>query len=231
MIRGWARTSLIDFPEHVASVVFTGGCSFRCPMCHNAGLVLNPEDLEKIDEEEILAFLDRRAGLIDGFVVSGGEPTLQAGLPSLLRRVRERGLAIKLDTNGYHPERLQRLLEAGLLDYVAMDIKAPPEAYARLAGLEMMDLGRIEASIELLRKSDLRIEFRTTVVPGWITGEDILKIGRWLHGAPVYALQQFRPQGTLQPEMGVLEPYPANEIYAMAASVREHFGKVDVRGV
>ncbi|MBN2554737.1 MAG: anaerobic ribonucleoside-triphosphate reductase activating protein [Anaerolineales bacterium] len=231
MIRGWVRTSLIDYPEHVASVVFTGGCSFRCPMCHNAGLVLNPESLAKVDEEEVFAFLDRRAGLVDGFVVSGGEPTLQAGLPSLLRRVRERSLAIKLDTNGYHPECLQRLLEEGLLDYVAMDIKAPPDGYARLAGLKQLDMTRIAASIDLLRTSDVSFELRTTVVPQWLQEDDILAIGRWLDGAPHYVLQQFRPQGTMDSQLQALEPYPAEEIHAMAASVRTHFDRVDVRGV
>jgi len=231
LIRGWARTSLIDFPEHVASVVFTGGCSFRCPMCHNAELVLRPEALPVIAPEDVLEFLRRRKGLVDGLVVTGGEPTLQRDLPDFMRRAREEGVALKLDTNGYHPEPLQRLLEDGLLDYVAMDVKAPPESYAILAGLKEMDLARINTSIHLLRTSGVAHEFRTTVVPDWLHAEELLAIGRWLQGESRYVLQQFRPQGTLDPRLESLEPYSAEDLRSMAVAVQPFFHEVLVRGL
>ena len=231
MIYGWIRTSFIDYPDHVASVLFTGGCSFRCPMCHNADLVLHPESLDMIPLDEVFAFLERRRGLIDGVVFSGGEPTLRNDLPAVLRKAKENGLDIKLDTNGYHPDRLRPLLEEGLLDYIAMDVKSPPEGYARLAGLPALDFERIATSIHMLRTSGREVEFRTTVVPDWLTQEDIREIGQMLQGAPRYVLQQFRPERTLVAELESLQPYPREVLEAMADSVRPWFDEVLVRGV
>jgi len=231
VIYGWIRTSFIDYPEHVASVLFTGGCSFRCPMCHNADLVLHPEALEIIPLDDVFAFLERRRGLIDGVVFTGGEPTLRQDLPGVLRRVKQQRLDVKLDTNGYHPDRLRPLLEEGLVDYVAMDFKAPPELYPKLAGVPDLDLDRIFTSVELLQSSGIDHEFRTTVVPKWLTLEDIRAIGRLLEGAPRYVLQQFRPQRTLISELEELQPYTREVLQSMAEAVLPWIDEVILRGV
>ena len=237
-LKGWVRTSLIDFPDRIATVLFTGGCNFRCPMCHNADLVLHPEDSPDLSQEEVWDFLSRRAGLVDGVVITGGEPTLQIDLAPFLRRVRALDLDIKLDTNGYRPDVLAALLSEGLLDYVALDVKAPPEKYALLVGwadgstglTKVLDLTRVERSIELLRSSDLSYEFRTTVVPGLLVEEDIEKIARWIAGAERYVLQQFRPSHTLDPALEQVSPYPMERLQEMAGRVDRWVAQVAVRG-
>lgn len=229
-LKGWVRTSLIDYPDHIATVLFTGGCNFRCPMCHNADLVARPGELPTLPEEKMWDFLERRAGLVDGVVITGGEPTLQTDLLPFLRRVRERGLDVKLDTNGYRPDVLAALLDAGLVDYVALDVKAPPEKYPLLAGLDDLDVTRLERSIELLRDSGLAYEFRTTVVPGLLVEEDVEEIARWIAGAERYVLQQFRPLGTLDPDLEMVHPYPSERLQEMARRAERWVKQVIVRG-
>lgn len=226
---GWARTSLIDFPGEIATVLFTAGCNFRCPMCHNAELVLHPNRLPEIREAELWAFLEKRAGLVTGVVVTGGEPTLQSDLPDFLRRVRALGYAVKLDTNGYRPQVLETLLAGGLVDYVAMDVKGPPEGYAALAGLPEIDLERVARSRELLIGGPIPYEFRTTVVPGLLAEPEVEAIARWIAGAARYVLQQFRAQGTLDPALEGRAPYPLARLEAMAARARPFVHEVQVR--
>jgi pyruvate formate lyase activating enzyme len=228
-LKGWQRTSLIDYPGHIATVLFTGGCNLRCPMCHNADLVLNPQALPTLPEDELLAFLAQREGLVDGVVITGGEPTLQADLSSFVVRLRESGLDVKLDTNGYRPEVLERLLQSGLVDYVAMDVKAPPEKLPLLTGRADADHGRIGRSIELLRCSRVSYEFRTTVVPGMLNGADIEAVARWIAGADRYVLQQFRPVNTLDPALETVSPYPTETLRRMAEAARKWVGEVIVR--
>ncbi|MGC9348921.1 MAG: anaerobic ribonucleoside-triphosphate reductase activating protein [Anaerolineae bacterium] len=235
-IRGWVRTSLIDFPGHIATVLFTGGCDFRCPMCHNADLVLKPGALPAVAPEDVWRFLSQRQGKLTGVVVTGGEPTLQPDLGDFLRAVQDLGYAAKLDTNGYRPDVLGRLLEARLLDYVAMDIKAPPEDYARLAGLPDLDLARIETSIELLCQGDISYEFRTTVVPGLLKDDDIDAIARWLackgdRATVRYHLQQFRSLHTLDPALASAVPYTVQRLQEMASRARRWLDRVSVRGI
>ncbi len=229
--RGWVRTSLIDYPDHVATVLFSGGCNFRCPMCHNADLVRRPHELPQVAEQELWAFLERRRGMVDGVVLSGGEPTLQADLLPFLRRLRPFGLDVKLDTNGYRPDVLAALLEEGLVDCVAMDVKAPPDKYALLSGLPAVDVEAISRSIDLLRGSAVACEFRTTVVPGWLVEEDVEAIARWIAGARRYVLQSFRPVGTLDPALSQRVPYPAERLHEMAAVAGRWVEAVTVRGV
>lgn len=229
-IKGWVHTSLIEYPDHIATVLFTGGCDLRCPMCHNADLVTQHREMPTLSEEEVWAFLEQRAGLVDGVVISGGEPTLQAGLPSFLRRVQERGLDAKLDTNGYHPDVLAALLDKGLVNYVAMDVKAPPKKYPLLAGRADLDVTRIERSIALLRDSGLAYEFRTTLVPGLLSEEDVEEIARWIAGAERYVLQQFRPQGTLDPDLEKAHPYPRERLQEMAGRAERWVKQVMLRG-
>ena len=229
-LKGWVRTSFIDYPAHIATVLFTGGCNFRCPMCHNADLVLRPGELPTLPDEEVWEFLERRVGLLDGVVITGGEPTLQSDLASFIRRVRERGLDVKLDTNGYRPGVLGALLDEGLVDYVAMDVKAPPEKYSILSGEAEVDVARVAHSIELLRGSGIACEFRTTVVPGLLSDEDVESIARWIAGAEQYVLQQFRPLGTLDPALEAVNPYPPDRLRRMADLAGRWVGRAVVRG-
>ncbi|MBN1954631.1 MAG: anaerobic ribonucleoside-triphosphate reductase activating protein [Anaerolineae bacterium] len=230
-IKGWVRTSLIDYPGHIATVLFTAGCNFLCPMCHNSELVLRPDQLPDLPQQELWSFLSRRAGLVDGVVITGGEPTLDPDLPSFLRQLRTAGFPVKLDTNGYRPQVLAVLLEEGLVDYVAMDVKAPPDKYPLLAGRENVDCTRLQRSIDLLQDSAISCEFRTTVIPGWLDEEDVEAIARWIAGARSYVLQQFRPQNTLDPALAALSPYPLERLEGMAARAAQWVEGVTVRGV
>jgi pyruvate formate lyase activating enzyme len=228
-LKGWVRTSLIDYPEHIATVLFTAGCNLRCPSCHNASLVLRPGELPRLPEEEVWEHLARRAGLLDGIVLTGGEPTLQPDLLPFLRRLRTLPLAIKLDTNGFRPDVLEAVLAEGLLDYVAMDVKAPPEKYALLAGRPGLDLAPLQRSMALLRASAIAYEFRTTVVPGLLQEEDLAAIARWLEGSPRYFLQQFRAVSTLDPALESAIPYPLGRLQAMAGICAPFVDQVEVR--
>ncbi|MDY7080371.1 MAG: anaerobic ribonucleoside-triphosphate reductase activating protein [Chloroflexota bacterium] len=228
-LKGWTRTSLIDFPDHISTVLFTGGCNFRCPPCHNADLVLRPGELPNLPLEEVRAFLTRRAGLVDGVVITGGEPTLQNGLIPSLCRARERGLDVKLDTNGYRPDVLAVLLDERLVDYVAMDVKAPPGKYSLLAGRTDLDVNRLERSITLLQDSGIPYELRTTVVPGLLDEDDVEEIARWVAGAGRYVLQQFRPLHTLDPALEAVTPYPVERLQAMAWRADRWVTQVAVR--
>ena len=162
-IFGFNKTTLLDFPEHVACTVFTGGCNFRCPFCQNGDLVLHGGSLPVLDEEEVFGVLRKRKGILTGVCVTGGEPTLQRDLDVFLSRVKELGYLVKLDSNGYRPEVLQSLRERGLVDYFAMDIKSSPENYARTAGVKELDMGLIRESVDFIRSCGLDYEFRTTV--------------------------------------------------------------------
>lgn len=233
--RGWQRTSLLDFPGHIATVLFTGGCNFRCPMCHNADLVLRPADLPAIARDEVSRFLRRRVGKVTGVVVTGGEPTLHPGLAAFLEGARDLGYATKLDTNGYRPDVLGALLEAGLVDAVAMDIKGPTAKYALLSGVPEVDVARIKASVALLAEVDIRVEFRTTIVPGMLDQGDIEAVAQWLSETAdsrvSYVLQQFRPVGTVDPALTRIQPYSRTRLRAMADAARRPGIDVSVRGV
>lgn len=228
-IKGWVRSSLVDFPGHIATVLFVGGCQWRCPICHNPDLVLHPAHLPTLAEEEVFAHLARRAGLIGGVVITGGEPTLQPDLLPFLRRLRRAGPSIKLDSNGYRPEVLAAILQEGLVDYVAMDVKAPPGRYPLLTGRAEVDLGRIERSLALLQQSGVAYELRTTVVPGLLAAEDVEAVARWVAGAPLYVLQQFRPQQTLDPLLAQTRPYPPEALREMAGRAAAWVGQATVR--
>ena len=193
IIKGIQKLTLLDFPGRVACTVFTAGCNFRCPFCHNASLVLGGSD-GFINENEIFAFLEARRGRLSGICISGGEPTLQPDLARFIRRVKELGYAVKLDTNGYRPEVLRELLSEGLLDYVAMDIKSSRERYSAVAGVEV-DVSKIEESAALLMSSGVPYEFRTTVVRELHSAEDFPEIGNWLSGAEKFYLKSFVDSG------------------------------------
>lgn len=192
LILGLNKTTLLDYPEHVAATIFTGGCNFRCPFCHNSDLVF-VQQTAPYTEEEILSFLKKRAGILTGVCVTGGEPTLQKDLPDFLARIKELGLLVKLDTNGYQPNILHSLLNKKLIDYCAMDIKNSPAKYAVTAGLASCDLGLIRESAACLLSLTgyFPYEFRTTLVRELHTAEDMQIISEWLRGAHAYYLQPY----------------------------------------
>lgn len=229
VIRGIEKTSLIDFPGAICTTVFTGGCNLRCPYCHNRDLVLGTKGLPSISEEEVLAFLAKRRGLVDGLCITGGEPTLDDGLKPFIHKVRELGFGVKLDTNGTNPHILKSLVADGLLDYIAMDIKAPQERYQEVTRSQV-DVSLIEESVTVIRSAGVNYEFRTTVAPGLITEEDLLAIGRWLDGARKYVLQQFVPGMTLDPAFAERRPYTSSWFVGVASRLRPFFGTVEVRG-
>lgn len=179
MLAGLQKMSLLDFPGKVACTVFLQGCNWRCPFCHNSGLICGPADAP-LSTEAFFRFLSARKGLLDGVCISGGEPTLHAGLPALAREIKAMGFAVKLDTNGCHPDMLKQLVREGLVDYVAMDIKNGPSFYGSTIGLENTDLAPVEESIQYLVSGAVPYEFRTTVVAPLHTEESLLEMGRWL---------------------------------------------------
>lgn len=189
-IHGFNKTTLLDFPETVAATVFTGSCNFRCPFCQNGDLVLDPSSQPLISEEEVLSHLEKRKSITKGICISGGEPTLQKDLKEFIIKCKGMGLKVKLDTNGYRPEVLKGLLEEGLLDYVAMDIKSSEEGYAESAGIDI-DTEKIKESISLLINGKTPYEFRTTVVKELHNADTFKDISMMLKGAKKYYLQGY----------------------------------------
>ncbi|MEE1257940.1 MAG: anaerobic ribonucleoside-triphosphate reductase activating protein [Lachnospiraceae bacterium] len=192
LILGLNKTTLLDYPEHVAATIFTGGCNFRCPFCHNKNLVL-PQQTATYTEAEILSFLKKRVGILTGVCITGGEPTLQKDLSDFLARIKDLGYLIKLDTNGYQPDVLHNLLSKNLIDYCAMDIKNSPEKYSITSGLASCDFHLIEESVSCLLSlaEHFPFEFRTTLVREFHNKEDMIAISEWIKGAPAYYLQSY----------------------------------------
>ena len=195
-LAGLQKLTLLDFPGHMACTVFTHGCNLRCPFCHNAGLVVREND-NIITEEEFFSFLDKRKGILDGVAITGGEPLLHADMGDFLSEIKRRGFMVKLDTNGFFPSRLKPLLESGLVDYAAMDIKNSREGYARAVGIDAPDINKVEESVSILMNSGIDFEFRTTAVKGIHTPEDFKRIGEWIAGDERYFIQHFTDSGDL----------------------------------
>ena len=227
-IQGYQKMTLLDFPGKVACTVFTGGCNLRCPFCHNALLVTQVDNVV-YDEEEIISYLKKRKGLLDGICVSGGEPLLQIGLEDFLKRVKELGFKVKLDTNGTFPARLKSLVKKGLVDYVAMDIKNCKRKYALTTGTESFDITKIEESVAFLLQGTVDYEFRTTVVDGLHEAQDIVEIGEWIKGAKKYFLQNFVDSGNLI--KSGLKAVSLDKLKEFAKSVENCVGKISLRGV
>lgn len=228
-IAGLLKLTLLDYPGKVACSMFTPGCNYRCPFCHNAALVLPERPRGEIHGGDVLAFLRKRVGMLDGVCVSGGEPLLQAGLTDFLREVKALGYAVKLDTNGSNPALLGLLIDEGLLDYAAMDIKNNLSKYCETAGVPGLDLDTVVQSAELLMQERIPFEFRTTLVREFHTREDVLEIGRWLQGAPRYFLQHFVDSGDLL--SGGLHPVEEDEMRVMADILRSYVKEVELRGI
>jgi pyruvate formate lyase activating enzyme len=228
IIKGFQKLTLLDYPGKVACTVFTGGCNFRCPFCHNALLVTEMDDIE-YTEKEIFQHLERRKGVIEGVAVTGGEPLLQKDIERFLYELRCAGVSIKLDTNGSFPGKLKDILELSLVDYVAMDIKNSKEKYAQTIGLQSFDISTVEESIELLQNSGVDYEFRTTVTSNFHTVEDMRSIAQWLQGSPRYFLQNFVDSGMLIDS--TCKGVSKSEMKEMLCAVREFIPTAELRGI
>ena len=227
-IHGLQKMTLLDFPGRVACTVFLGGCDFRCPYCHNFELV-DGSAPAIMEEGELYAFLEKRRGLLDGVAITGGEPTLRPDLPELMRHIRDMGYAVKLDTNGGHPDRLEKILSEGLADYVSMDIKNSPEKYAQTVGLASVDLEPIRACASLLMAGETDYEFRTTVVDELHDAADFEAIGKWIAGAKRYFLQAFTDRDSV-PFAGLHAPSD-EKMRQYAQIARKYVPDASLRGV
>jgi pyruvate formate lyase activating enzyme len=236
-ICGFEKTTLLDFPGKVACTVFVGGCDFRCPYCYNPELVSCSSHTSCIAEDEFFSFLERRKSVLDGVVVCGGEPTLQSDLGVFLEKVRGLGFLTKLDTNGSRPRVVRELLEAELLDFVSLDVKAPlDERYCLITGEESSHK-RTRESIEILIQNDVSFELRTTVVPTLHEKEDLVNLAIQISSlaSPAsslrWILQQFQPGKCLDPKFDKVEPYSPVALEDMLIAVRRHVPTVELRGV
>ena len=230
LIKGLQKTSLVDYPGKVCAVVFLPDCTFRCPYCQNPELINDADKLPQVAEQELFDLLRARGKWLDAVCITGGEPTIHAGLPEFVRKIKNAGFLVKLDTNGSNPRMLKQLLDEKLVDYVAMDIKAPIEKYAEVANVPV-DLRKIEESVGVIRSSGVDYEFRTTVLPRLLSEADMMKIGQWLKGSRKYAIQQFRSVKTLDASYARERPYSAQDLRNLAEKLKQFFGEVEVRGV
>ena len=227
-IHGLQKMTLLDFPGRVACTVFLGQCDFRCPFCHNFELVDGSAPAVMTDEE-LFAFLRKRQGLLDGVAITGGEPCVHKDLPELLRRIRELGFAVKLDTNGNHPWLLRTILDEGLADYVAMDVKNSPAKYAETIGKDHFSLAGVEESIHLIMESAPDYEFRTTVVEEFHDPQDFEEIGKMVRGAGRHFLQPFTDRDSVP--FGNLHAPSAETIRKYAEILRKYVTSVEIRGI
>ena len=240
-LAGLQKLTLLDFPGKTAATVFTPGCNFRCPFCHNAELVqgaefsataeLAEQPFPVVSEEEFFSFLDKRQGLLDGVCITGGEPLLQSGIAPFCAEVKRRGFAVKLDTNGSFPQRLRALVDDRLVDYVAMDVKNSPERYAETIGVPSFDLGPVQASVAYLLSGAVPYEFRTTVVREYHDETSLADLARWIKGADAWYLQAFVDSDTVLAGEGSLSGYAPDELEGLAAAMRTIVPAARVRGV
>jgi len=228
-INGFNKTTLLDYPGHLASTIFLGGCNMRCPFCHNASLVTNVSTQPIIPVEEVLSYLDKRKNILEGVCITGGEPTLYHDLPEFIASIKALGFKVKLDTNGTHPTMLRALINDSLLDYVSIDIKNSPAKYGVTAGVSDFDITPILESMSILLTGTLDYEFRTTIVKELHTEEDILSIGQWLQGATAYYLQCYKDSGDIL-SPGWSSPSPETLAH-YAALLSPYLKHVYVRGI
>ena len=226
-VQGYQKLTLLDYPGRTACTIFTGGCNLRCPFCHNAGLVRTPLAGPNLTDE-VLAYLQKRKGILDGVCVTGGEPLLQPDLVDFLRKVKEMGYAVKLDTNGMLPQRLSEVLATNFVDYVAMDIKSSPDGYAAATGTDA-DVSAVTDSLSLLRQSGIPYELRTTAVRGLHTAADFAAIGGWLGDVPAYFIQRFVDSGQLLGEG--FSAFTDEEMEHLLTTVRAYIPSAKLRGM
>ena len=230
ILGGLQKLSLIDYPGRIAATVFLCGCNFRCPFCYSSELVL-PEKIKnqpRIPKKDFFDFLEKRKELLEGVVICGGEPTINKDLPQFCRKIKKLGYLVKLDTNGSNPEILKKLIEKKLIDYVAMDIKAPKRKYSQAAG-KKVDVNKIQNSIDILKENKVDYEFRTTIIPAVQTKEDLIEMAKWIKGAKKYYLQNFRAEKTIDPEFEKVKPYPDKYILDIVKKISPFFEICELR--
>jgi pyruvate formate lyase activating enzyme len=225
-IGGFQKMTVLDFPGKVACTVFTDGCNLKCPFCHNARLVI--KDSELFDEGEVLSYINKRKGILDGVCISGGEPMLQGDLFEFMKKVKDMGMLIKLDTNGTMPEKLQETISLGLVDYVAMDIKNCKEKYAITTDCPKIDISKVEKSVDILMNSGVDYEFRTTVTKELHTPQDLVQIGEWIKGAKRYYIQNFVDSQELI--ANVSSPLDLQGLKALLEAVSPYVESASIRG-
>lgn len=228
-IHGFNKTTLLDYPKHLAATIFLGSCNYRCPFCHNASLVLHPDSEPTIPEEEVLATLEQRKNILEGVCITGGEPTLYEELPSFIRRIKSLGLKVKLDTNGTNYSMLKYLIDEQLIDYIAMDIKNSKEHYNISSGVNNSKLEDICSSVDLLLSRKDHYEFRTTMVKDHIHEEDLISIGKWIEHAYAYYLQAFKDSNTLI--TNGLHGYTLDEMKCFVTLLEPYIKNVSIRGI
>jgi pyruvate formate lyase activating enzyme len=226
-IGGLQKFTLTDFPGKVACIVFTVGCNFRCPYCHNKELVTG--DIKEMPEEEFFQFLNKRKGKLDGVVITGGEPTIHQDLPGFIQKIKEHGFSVKLDTNGSNPEMLEKLVDEGLVDYVAMDVKAPLEDYDKLCD-DDPDIEKFRRSIEIVKGMD-DYEFRTTAAPGIIDREGMQKIGETVKDAKNFYIQQFEPENTLNESYSSIEAFTEEQLEEFKKIIEGFVEKGEIKNI
>lgn len=228
-VHGFNKLTLLDYPGRLACTIFLGNCNFRCPFCHNAGLVLEPENEPVIPIEEILGTLKKRKGILDGVCITGGEPTVHKKLPEFIQQIKKMDYSVKLDTNGTNPQMVQDMVKAGLVDYVAMDIKNAPDKYGETAGIARVDLEAVNETVEFLKSGKVYYEFRTTVTRELHKKEDFLKIRKWLSGSRRYFLQAYKEsEQVIHP---VYSSYSREQLENFRQLLLEEISQVEIRGI
>jgi len=227
-IGGFQKTSLLDYQGHISAIIWTVGCNFNCPFCYNPQLVNG--NIENISEEEIFLFLKKRKGLLDGISISGGEPLLQNDIDNFIKKAKDLDYLVKIDTNGTFPDKLEKLIYENLVDYIAMDVKAPKDKYNKLTGVDV-ELSKIEKSVDIIRDKAVDYEFKTTFIPDLLTKDDVLKIAEWLKGSKKFYLQQFKVDTPLVSlDFQNLKPYPKKYLEETLDLIKQYFEKCELRG-
>lgn len=229
VFHGFQKMTMLDFPGYVACTVFTPGCNFRCPFCHNSLLVTRMNDNEIYTEDDILSYLKKRQGVIDGICISGGEPLMHDDIFDFVRKVKEIGLLVKIDTNGSFPDKLRKLIDSGNIDYVAMDIKNCPDRYAETVAIPGFDFEPVRKSVQILLEGKINYEFRTTVVKEFHTPQDMVSVGELIKGADRYFLQHFiESEGNIQQG---LTPLCKEEMENLRQIAAEYVKNAELRGI
>ena len=228
-IGGFQKTSLLDYPDRISAIIWVSGCNFHCPFCYNKNLALGTREL--FPEDEILSFLSKRKEQLEGVVISGGEPLFQEDIVDFIEKIKKYRFPVKIDTNGAFPEKLGELLEKQLVDYIAMDVKAPKSKYHQLADVNV-DISKIETSISLIKNQASAYEFKTTFIPNLLKKEDIVEIAKWLQGADTYYLQQFKAISPLMSSsIENTVPYSRDYFLETLTEIKPYFKNCAVRGI
>jgi len=228
-IGGIQKTSLLDYPDEISAIIWTIGCNFRCPYCYNKDIVLG--NVKTISVNEVTSFLEKRKGLLDALVITGGEPFLQEDILNFCEKVKKLSYLIKIDTNGTYPKKLKNLIDKKLIDYVAMDIKAPKEKYQKLTNVKV-NIKKIDESVSILRNSKIDYEFRTTFVPELLNKNDIIEIAKWLKNSKKFFLQQFKPiSPMISDKLQYNSAYPKEKLIETLEEIKSYFDICDIRGI